>query len=156
MRARTINMEMKLAAARALAALTKEDVPDSVMRAYGKERMSFGPEYLIPSPFDSRVLLWEAPAVAEAAMESGVARIQIDLEQYGARLESRLGLEREVMRQVIGRREARRPVGGLPRRRGAQDPARRAAPPRRGHRRTHSAGTPAGNPGTPARPSASR
>ena len=81
----------------------KEDVPDSVMRAHGKERMSFGPEYLIPSPFDSRVLLWEAPAVAKAAMECGVARIQIDLEQYGARLESRLGLEREVMRQVIGR-----------------------------------------------------
>ena len=102
-RARTINMEMKLAAARALAALTREDVPDSVMRAHGKERMSFGPEYLIPSPFDTRVLLWEAPAVAEAAMESGVARIQIDLEQYGARLEARLGLEREVMRQVIGR-----------------------------------------------------
>ena len=102
-RARTINMEMKLAAARALAALTREDVPDAVMRAHGKERMQFGPEYLIPSPFDSRVLLWESPAVAKAAMDSGVARIGIDLESYAGRLEARLGLERHVMRQVIGR-----------------------------------------------------
>ena len=102
-RARTINMEMKLAAARALAALTKEDVPDAVMRAHGKERMQFGPEYLIPSPFDSRVLLWEAPAVARAAMESGVARIERDLDHYEAELEARLGLGREVMRQMIGR-----------------------------------------------------
>ena len=102
-RARTIDMGMKLAAARALAALTEEDVPDSVMRAHGKERMQFGPEYLIPSPFDSRVLLWEAPAVAKAAMESGVARREIDLEAYRDQLEARLGLGREVMRQVIGR-----------------------------------------------------
>ena len=102
-RARTIDMGMKLAAARALAALTEEDVPDSVMRAHGKERMQFGPEYLIPSPFDSRVLLWEAPAVAQAAMESGVARREIDLEAYRDQLEARLGLGREVMRQVIGR-----------------------------------------------------
>ena len=101
--ARTINMAMKLAAARSLAALTKEDVPDSVMRAHGKERMRFGPEYLIPSPFDSRVLLWEAPAVAKAAMESGVARIGIDHDDYVHALEARLGLEREVMRKVIGR-----------------------------------------------------
>ncbi len=107
-RARTIDMEMKLAAARALAALTREDVPDSVMRIHGKERMQFGPEYLIPSPFDSRVLLWEAPAVAKAAMESGVARIEIDLDEYQGRLEARLGLGREVMRQVIGRAQRNR------------------------------------------------
>ena len=102
-RARTIDMGMKLAAARALAALTEEDVPDSVRRAHGKERMQFGPEYLIPSPFDSRVLLWEAPAVAKAAMESGVARRELDLEAYRDQLEARLGLGREVMRQMIGR-----------------------------------------------------
>jgi malate dehydrogenase (oxaloacetate-decarboxylating)(NADP+) len=102
-RARAINMEMKLAAARALAALAKEDVPDSVMRAYGVGSMRFGPTYIIPSPFDPRVLTWEAPAVAKAAMETGVARIQIDLESYRDRLEARLGRGREVMRSVIAR-----------------------------------------------------
>ena len=102
-RARSINMAMKLAAARALAELAREDVPDSVMQAHGKDRMQFGPEYLIPSPFDSRVLLWEAPAVARAAIESGVARIEVEHEAYVAQLEARLGLEREVMRKVVGR-----------------------------------------------------
>jgi malate dehydrogenase (oxaloacetate-decarboxylating)(NADP+) len=102
-RARAINMEMKLAAARALAALAKEDVPDSVMRAYSVDSMRFGPSYIIPSPFDPRVLTWEAPAVAKAAMETGVARIQIDLESYRDRLEARLGRGREVMRSVIVR-----------------------------------------------------
>ncbi len=103
-RASAINMEMKLAAARALAALTREDVPDSVIRAHGKERMQFGPEYLIPSPFDSRVLLWEAPAVARAGIESGVARVgDFCIETYRERLEARLGLEREVMSRVAVR-----------------------------------------------------
>ncbi|MGH9332239.1 MAG: phosphate acyltransferase, partial [Vicinamibacteria bacterium] len=100
-RARAINMEMKLAATRALADLAKEDVPDSVMRAYGVESMRFGPNYIIPSPFDPRVLTWEAPAVARAAMATGVARIQIDLDSYPDRLEARLGRGREVMRPVI-------------------------------------------------------
>ncbi len=100
-RARAINMEMKLAATHALADLTKEDVPDSVMRAYGVDSMRFGPNYIIPSPFDPRVLTWEAPAVAKAAMETGVARIQIDLESYPDQLEARLGRGREVMRSVI-------------------------------------------------------
>jgi len=111
-RASAINMEMKLAAARALAALTREDVPDSVIRAHGKDRMQFGPEYLIPSPFDSRVLLWEAPAVAQAGIESGVARIRdFDLDSYRERLEARLGLEREVMSRVAVRaRESVRSV----------------------------------------------
>jgi malate dehydrogenase (oxaloacetate-decarboxylating)(NADP+) len=102
-RARAINMEMKLAATHALADLTKEDVPDSVMRAYGVDSMRFGPNYIIPSPFDPRVLTWEAPAVARAAMETGVARIQIDLESYPDQLEGRLGRGREVMRSVIVR-----------------------------------------------------
>jgi malate dehydrogenase (oxaloacetate-decarboxylating)(NADP+) len=102
-RARAINMEMKLAATHALADLAKEDVPDSVMRAYGVDSMHFGPNYIIPSPFDPRVLTWEAPAVARAAMETGVARIQIDLESYPDQLEARLGRGREVMRSVIVR-----------------------------------------------------
>jgi malate dehydrogenase (oxaloacetate-decarboxylating)(NADP+) len=102
-RARAINMEMKLAASRALASLAKEDVPDSVMKAYGVDSMRFGPSYIIPTPFDPRVLTWEAPAVAQAAMETGVARIRIDIDSYRERLESRLGRGREVMRSVIGR-----------------------------------------------------
>jgi len=102
-RARAINMQMKLAATHALADLTKEDVPDSVMRAHGVDSMRFGPNYIIPSPFDSRVLTWEAPAVAKAAMETGVARIQIDLDSYRDQLEARLGRGREVMRSVIVR-----------------------------------------------------
>ncbi len=108
-RATAINEEMKLAATHALAALAKEDVPDSVMKAYGLERLHFGPEYLIPKPFDHRVLIWEASAVARAAMESGVARIEIDLGEYKERLESRLGKAREVMRVMINRAK-RRPM----------------------------------------------
>ena len=73
-RARAINEEMKVAASRALAQLTKEDVPDSVLRAYGLDSLKFGPEYIVPKPLDPRVILWELPAVAQAAMETGVAR----------------------------------------------------------------------------------
>jgi malate dehydrogenase (oxaloacetate-decarboxylating)(NADP+) len=102
-RARGINEEMKIAATRALAALAREDVPDSVMKAYGLERLHFGPEYLIPKPFDYRVLIWEASAVAEAAMKTGEARIDIDVEEYREKLESRLGKSREIMRFVINR-----------------------------------------------------
>ena len=102
-RARAINEEMKMAATRALAALAKEDVPDQVTRAYGLERLLFGPEYVMPKPFDPRVLLWVAPAVARAAMETGVARIEIDLEEYQATLEGRLGRARAVMRGLATR-----------------------------------------------------
>ena len=100
-RAKAINDEMKIAAAKALATLAKEDVPDAVCKAYGVDRIAFGPEYIIPKPFDSRVLLWEAPAVAKAAMETGVAQIQIDIEEYKEQLEARLGKAREMMRIVI-------------------------------------------------------
>ncbi|MEE9264895.1 MAG: phosphate acetyltransferase [Vicinamibacteria bacterium] len=111
-RARAINEEMKAAAVRALADLAKEDVPDSVMRAYGVEKMRFGPDYIIPKPFDPRVLTWVAPAVARAAMETGVARIQIDIDEYRDRLEAKLGRGREVMRTIIARakKEAKRIV----------------------------------------------
>jgi malate dehydrogenase (oxaloacetate-decarboxylating)(NADP+) len=102
-RAKAINNEMKIAAAKALAALAKEDVPESVCRAYDLERLEFGPEYIIPKPFDPRVLLWEAPAVAEAAMKTGVARLHIDIGEYRERLEARLGKRREVMRFMINK-----------------------------------------------------
>ncbi len=73
-RASKINEAMKLAAAKALAALAREEVPEEVCRAYGNVKLKFGPDYIIPKPLDPRVLLWEAPAVAEAAIKSGVAR----------------------------------------------------------------------------------
>ncbi len=101
-RATAINDEMKIAACMALANLAKEDVPDSVMRAYGGRKIEFGREYIIPKPFDPRVLLWEAPAVARAAMATGVARHPItDFEAYKDSLEARLGKSREVMRFFI-------------------------------------------------------
>ena len=90
-RAKQINDDMKFAASKALAALAKEDVPDSVIRAYGGESIKFGREYIIPKPFDPRVLLWEAPAVAEMAMETGVARKKIDLDEYREQLAYRQG-----------------------------------------------------------------
>ncbi len=111
-RATTINDEMKLAATRALAALAKEDVPDSVRRAYGLEQLEFGREYLIPKPFDSRVLVWEASAVAEAAIQTGVAQVVLDMDEYREQLERRLGKAREVMRVMIhkAQREPKRIV----------------------------------------------
>jgi malate dehydrogenase (oxaloacetate-decarboxylating)(NADP+) len=102
-RARAINNEMKLAAAHALAKLAREDVPDSVRRAYGGVELHFGREYIIPKPFDPRILLWEAPAVAEAAMRTGVARQTIDLEEYKLQLEARFGKAQQTMRGIIAK-----------------------------------------------------
>ncbi len=99
-RARAIDEGMMIAAARALAELTKEDVPDSVLRAYGLDRLEFGPEYLIPKPLDPRVPLRVAPAVAAAAMASGVARNPLDLATYTEQLANRLTRGREVMSVV--------------------------------------------------------
>ncbi len=101
--ATAINEEMKMAATRALAALAKEDVPDQVMHAYGLDRLHFGREYLIPKPLDPRVLIWEASAVAEAAMRTGVARKKINLEEYRDQLEERLGHARAFMRGLTER-----------------------------------------------------
>jgi malate dehydrogenase (oxaloacetate-decarboxylating)(NADP+) len=95
-RARAINEEMKFAASRSLAALTREDVPDSVLRAYGVDSLKFGREYIIPKPLDPRVLLWEAPAVAEAAMKTGVARRTIDIDEYRQQLAYRQGRGEQV------------------------------------------------------------
>ncbi|MEO8620887.1 MAG: malic enzyme-like NAD(P)-binding protein, partial [bacterium] len=102
-RATEINEEMKMAATRALALLAKQDVPDSVAALYGLANVHFGPNYLIPFPFDPRVLLWVAPAVAWAAVASGVAREFIDLESYREKLEERLGRARGIMRGLINR-----------------------------------------------------
>jgi malate dehydrogenase (oxaloacetate-decarboxylating)(NADP+) len=102
-RAKKVNAEMEMAATRALASLAKEEVPESVMTAYGLDRLSFGPEYLIPKPFDPRVVLWVAPAVAWAAVGSGVAGRVIDVEEYRAELDARLGRARQVMRGLSTR-----------------------------------------------------
>jgi malate dehydrogenase (oxaloacetate-decarboxylating)(NADP+) len=95
-RARAINEDMKLAASQALAALAKEDVPDSVLRAYGLESLKFGRNYIIPTPLDPRVLLWEAPAVAKMAMETGAARKNIDINEYREQLAYRQGKGEQV------------------------------------------------------------
>jgi malate dehydrogenase (oxaloacetate-decarboxylating)(NADP+) len=99
-RARAINMEMKLAAAHALADLAKEDVPDAVMRAYGLDTLRFSREYIIPKPLDPRVLMRLAPAVAKAAMQSGVARRNIDFDAYLDELAARMGKSVQVMRNM--------------------------------------------------------
>ena len=104
--ATAINEEMKIAATKALANLAKEDVPDSVCRAYGAERFAFGPDYIIPKPFDPRVLVWEASAVAQAAMDTGVALEPVDIHEYREQLEKRLGRAHEVMRIVIHKAQA--------------------------------------------------
>jgi malate dehydrogenase (oxaloacetate-decarboxylating)(NADP+) len=105
-RASAINDEMKIAAARALAALAKEEVPDVVLRAYGLERLSFGPDYILPKPVDPRVPLWVAPAVAESAMASGVARRTVDLADYREDLSRRLTRGWEVMGVVVHKAQA--------------------------------------------------
>ncbi|MBP9674324.1 MAG: NADP-dependent malic enzyme, partial [Bacteriovoracaceae bacterium] len=103
-RASKINEEMKLAAIYALASLAKEEVPEDVRLAYGNEEFKFGRNYLIPKPFDKRVLTKLAPAVAKAAMDSGVARIQIaDLNLYAQQLEERLGTTAAFVRSLKSR-----------------------------------------------------
>ncbi|NLV05749.1 NADP-dependent malic enzyme [Haloarcula rubripromontorii] len=102
-RATEINEEMKVAAARALADLAKQDVPDEVVKAYGDQPLQFGPDYIIPKPLDPRVLFEVTPAVAEAAIESGAARTEIDTEAYVEELEARLGKSREMMRVVLNK-----------------------------------------------------
>jgi len=102
-RATEVNEAMKMAATRALALLAKEDVPESVSRLYGLRSIKFGPEYLIPFPFDPRILLWVAPAVAWAAVATGVTKDFVDLADYREKLEARLGRARGIMRGIINR-----------------------------------------------------
>ena len=103
-RATRITEGMKMAATKAIAELARETVPDDVLSAYDGEQIQFGPEYIIPKPFDARVLIWEASAVAAAAVEEGVAGISpkdFSYEKYREELEARLGLTRSIMRRVI-------------------------------------------------------
>ena len=110
-RARAINEAMKVAAVEALAALAREDVPDSVLAAYGLDACRFGPDYLIPKPFDPRVLLWVAPSVAKAAEESGVARKPIgDYDAYRQRLELMVERSKEIIRPLMNQARAARPL----------------------------------------------
>ena len=103
-RATTINEEMKLAAVRAIAELTKQNVPEMVMKAYGVKNMKFGTEYLIPKPLDPRLITTISPAVAKAAIASGVARIEItDWEQYKRELEERVGLDQRLISRLVTR-----------------------------------------------------
>ena len=108
-RARAINDEMKIAAAYALATLTKEDVPDSVLRAYGLESLKFGLDYIIPKPLDPRVMLWESPAIAEAAMRSGVARKVIDVDDYRQELAFRQGIGQQVRYYIMNKAKSAYP-----------------------------------------------
>ncbi len=89
-RARAINDEMKIAASNALSQLAKEPVPAEVLKPYNLDHLEYGKEYIVPKPLDKRVCLWEAPAVAKAAMLSGVSRVELDLDSYVAKLEERL------------------------------------------------------------------
>lgn len=98
-----INEEMKLAAAKALAELAHQEVPDTILDAYGVEALRFGIDYLIPKPLDPRVLLWVAPAVAKAAMDSGVARRQIDIEAYREDLIRRQGFANQFRNRVANK-----------------------------------------------------
>lgn len=108
-RARQINEEMKLAAVHALAELTKSPVPDIVNLAYNEKNMAFGPDYIIPKPVDPRLLATVAPAVAKAAMESGVARVRIDdWDAYVIEMNKRLGLDNQLSR-VLGNKARRDP-----------------------------------------------
>ncbi len=107
--ATAINEEMKIAAAHALADLAKQDVPVSVAEAYGEESFRFGREYLIPKPFDHRILVWESAAVAKAAMETGVAQNPVDIEEYKAQLAERAGHGRKIM-SVINEKAKAQPA----------------------------------------------
>jgi Phosphotransacetylase len=102
-RATEINEEMKRAAATALAELARQDVPDAVVKAYGDQPIQYGADYVIPKPVDPRVLFEVAPAVARAAMNTGAARQDLDVDRYRERLEARLGKSREMMRIVLNK-----------------------------------------------------
>jgi len=108
-RAKAINDDMKFAASKSLYELTRQDVPDSVLRAYGVESMKFGPEYIIPKPLDPRVMLWESTAVARAAMETGVARKKIDIDEYREQLAYRQGTGARVRYFFMNKAKSAKP-----------------------------------------------
>ena len=103
-RATAINEEMKLAAVKAIAELAKEAVPEMVLKAYGQNNIKFGPEYLIPKPLDPRLITAISPAVAKAAIETGVARIEIkDWAKYELELQERIGIDQRLISRIITR-----------------------------------------------------
>ncbi|MCK4460914.1 MAG: phosphate acetyltransferase [candidate division Zixibacteria bacterium] len=101
--ATAINEEMKVAAVKALATLAKQEVPEQVAKAYGVDHFNFGREYLIPKPFDPRILVWESAAVAQAAMDTGVAQEPVDIEEYKQELANRIGQGRNLMRVITAK-----------------------------------------------------
>lgn len=106
-RATTINEEMKLAAVKAIAALAKETIPEEVLEAYGEKNISFGREQIIPKPLDPRLIYHVAPAVAKAAMDSGVAKNPIkDWDKYENELKSRLGLDNKLVRDITSKAQS--------------------------------------------------
>ena len=106
-RATTINEEMKLAAVKAIASLAKETIPEEVIEAYGEKNISFGRDQIIPKPLDPRLIYSVAPAVAKAAMDSGVAKNPIkDWQKYEAELKARLGLDNELMRNITAKAQS--------------------------------------------------
>lgn len=106
-RATTINEEMKLAAVKAIAALAKETIPEEVIEAYGEKNISFGREQIIPKPLDPRLIYYVAPAVAKAAMDSGVAQTPItDWEEYETHLKNRLGLDNKLVRNMTSKAQS--------------------------------------------------
>jgi len=102
-RARSVTPNMMVAATQALAELARQEVPESVIMAYGGDHIEFGREYIIPKPFDPRVLFWVSPAVARAAMEDGVSRTNLDLDEYRDRLKASLGPGMEVMQRMVSK-----------------------------------------------------
>ncbi|HCX24395.1 MAG: NADP-dependent malic enzyme [Flammeovirgaceae bacterium] len=103
-RATAINEEMKLAAVKAIAELAKETVPEMVLKAYGQNNIKFGPEYLIPKPLDPRLITAISPAVAKAAIDTGVARIEIkDWAKYELELQERIGIDQRLISRIITR-----------------------------------------------------
>jgi malate dehydrogenase (oxaloacetate-decarboxylating)(NADP+) len=102
-RARSVTPNMMVAATQALAELARQEVPESVIMAYGGDQFEYGREYIIPKPFDPRVLFWVSPAVAKAAMDDGVSRIQLDLDDYRDRLKASLGPGMEVMQRMVSK-----------------------------------------------------
>ena len=126
-RATSINDEMKVAASHALAMLAKEDVPDSVLQAYGVDSLMFGQDYIIPKPFDPRVLLWESPAVAKAAMETGVARKTIDIDEYREQLAFRQGIGQRVRHFIMNKAKTAKPKKRVVFAEGEEDKIIRAA-----------------------------
>lgn len=107
-RARSINEKMKVAASYALASLAKQGADESVAKAYGESHFEFGPEYIVPKPFDPRVFVWESVAVAQAAMQTGSAKVEIDIEEYREKLERKVAdksskAKRQTKRKVANR-----------------------------------------------------